>query len=254
MAIFIAYKISPHHLTDIVWVVLCFFMFAIVGIGQGATTVLQSTMIADCVDYEDYKNNRRPDALFFSGQTFLVKLQSGIATIICGIAYTIVKFSDTRVAEINAFIEAGGTPRLSNDYCSFLMVIFLIVSIPPEMGSILTVLPTCKYELNDDEHTKIMGILNERRHQNQLEIEPIGENVVESDSCLDEENNTESVQNDEIINDESCIASDSVDLTENQSLDSEETEEQTSDGEVTENQPSNVEDNEEDSSNEEGNK
>lgn len=189
LAIYFAYLISPHHLTNIVWVLLCFVLFGIVGVGQGATTVLQSTMIADCVDYEEYKNNRRPDALFFSGQTFLVKLQSGIATIICGIAYTIVKFSDTRVAEINAFINAGGTPRLSLEYSSFMMVLFLIVSIPPAIGSILTVIPTWKYALDDKEHSRIMDILNERRHKNQLVVEPVNEEcaeVSESSSVSDE--------------------------------------------------------------------
>lgn len=169
MMIFVAYKISPHHLTDIVWVILCFFLFGIVGLGQGATTVLQSTMIADCVDYEEYKNNRRPDGLFFSGQTFLVKLQNGLATIICGIAYTIVRFSDSRVAEVNAFITAGGTPRLSMEYSSFMMILFLIISIPPAIGSILTVIPTWKYALDDKEHNRIMEILVERRRQNAVE-------------------------------------------------------------------------------------
>lgn len=189
LLIFVAYLISPHHLTNAVWVVLCFVLFTIVGIGQGATTVLQSTMIADCVDYEEYKNNRRPDALFFSGQTFLVKLQTGLATIICGIAYTIVKFSDSRVAEINAFITAGGTPRLSLEYASFMMVLFLIVSIPPAIGCILTVIPTWKYALDDKEHARILDILNERRHA--LEVE--GVEVEESVETIEFDENIETV-------------------------------------------------------------
>lgn len=206
LAIYVAYLISPHHLTNIIAVLLCFVLFAIVGVGQGATTVLQSTMIADCVDYEEYKNNRRPDALFFSGQTFLVKLQSGIATIICGIAYTIVKFSDTRVAEINAFINAGGTPRLSLEYSSFMMILFIIVSIPPAIGSILTVIPTWKYALDDKEHSRIMDILNERRHQNQLVVEPVG--VINSENA---DSVGESELNNEVTTDElQGVASDSL--------------------------------------------
>lgn len=196
LLIFVAYLISPHHLTNAVWVVLCFVLFTIVGIGQGATTVLQSTMIADCVDYEEYKNNRRPDALFFSGQTFLVKLQTGLATIICGIAYTIVKFSDSRVAEINAFITAGGTPRLSLEYASFMMVLFLIVSIPPAIGCILTVIPTWKYALDDKEHARILDILNERRHA--LEVE--GVEVDESAETIEFDENIETVSDASVEN------------------------------------------------------
>lgn len=169
--IFVFYKISPHNLTDIGWVVACFFMFLIVGFGQGATNVLQSTMIADCVDYEDYKSHRRPDGLFFSGQTFLVKLQSGFATIMCGIAYSIVHFSDSRVAEVNAFINAGGTPRLSNEYSSFMMILFLIISIPPAIGCLLTIIPTWKYALDDKKHKEILDFLVDRRRREELEAQ-----------------------------------------------------------------------------------
>lgn len=166
--------------------------------GQGATTVLQSTMIADCVDYEEYKNNRRPDGLFFSGQTFLVKLQNGLATIICGIAYTIVKFSDSRVAEVNAFITAGGTPRLSMEYSSFMMILFLIISIPPAIGSILTVIPTWKYALDDKEHNRIMEILVERRRLKADEsaegTEAVSETIVDSEENANVSETVESVE------------------------------------------------------------
>ena len=218
LLIFVAYLISPHHLTNAVWVVLCFVLFTIVGIGQGATTVLQSTMIADCVDYEEYKNNRRPDALFFSGQTFLVKLQTGLATIICGIAYTIVKFSDSRVAEINAFITAGGTPRLSLEYASFMMVLFLIVSIPPAIGCILTVIPTWKYALDDKEHARILDILNERRHA--LEVE--GVEVEESVETIEFDENIETVSDASVENIDNNAEAASEVVEENASLETNE--------------------------------
>ncbi len=218
LLIFVAYLISPHHLTNAVWVVLCFVLFTIVGIGQGATTVLQSTMIADCVDYEEYKNNRRPDALFFSGQTFLVKLQTGLATIICGIAYTIVKFSDSRVAEINAFITAGGTPRLSLEYASFMMVLFLIVSIPPAIGCILTVIPTWKYALDDKEHARILDILNERRHA--LEVE--GAEVDESAETIEFDENIETVSDASVENVDNNAEAASEVVEENASLETNE--------------------------------
>jgi Na+/melibiose symporter-like transporter len=37
-------------------------------------------LIADAVDYEEYHSGIRPDGVFFAGQTFIVKLCSGIAT------------------------------------------------------------------------------------------------------------------------------------------------------------------------------
>lgn len=133
---------------------------------MGLTTVLQSFMIADAVDYEDYHNNIRPDGVFFSGQTFIAKLTTGIATIISGLAYHFVGFSDKAVEELNAFIEQGGIPRVEDKYSRYMLVLFFLVSIPPAIGSILSVIPTWKYALPDKEHKKMLEALNERRREN----------------------------------------------------------------------------------------
>ncbi len=163
--IFIVFLCAPSSLTDPVWLIVCFILFLIAGAANGITTVLQSTMIAGAIDYEEYKNYRRPDAVFFSGQTFVTKLQSGIATIISGIAYTIVGFSDSRVSELNSYITAGGTPRMVGEYASFMMILFLIVSILPAIGCLLSIIPTWKYCLDDSEHRRILWILKQRREK-----------------------------------------------------------------------------------------
>ena len=180
--IFVCYLAAPSSLTDPFWLIICFILFTVAGGTNGITSVLQSTMIANAVDYEEYKNYRRPDAVFFSGQSFVTKLQSGIATIMSGIAYTIVGFSDSRVAELNSYINAGGTPSQVGEYASFMMILFLIVSILPAISSLLAIIPTWKYALDDDEHHRIIGILKKRREMN-LEQRP--ENYDET-ACHDE--------------------------------------------------------------------
>lgn len=168
--IFVLYLCAPHNLTDWWALIICFILFTLSGAAFGIPTVLQSTMIASCVDYEEYKNGTRPDAVFFAGQTFVTKLQSGIATIISGLAYTIVGFSDARVGEVNAFIAAGGIPRITPQYDSFMMVLFFIVSIPAAIGCLLSIIPTWKYALDDDEHQRILNVLAERRRKRELGI------------------------------------------------------------------------------------
>ena len=92
-------------------------------------------------------------------------------------------FSDSRVAEVNAFINAGGIPRLAGEYSSFMMILFLIISIPPAIGCILTVIPTWRYALDDKEHARILAVLIERRG----ELVPIEEPAEEADPFVEVE-------------------------------------------------------------------
>jgi Na+/melibiose symporter-like transporter len=161
--IFVAYLISPSGLTNPAWVAAYFVLFTFAGGCGGVTTVLSTTMIAKSVDYEEYVNHRRPDGIFFSGMTFIAKLTGGIATIISGVAYAIVGFSDSRIQELNAYIAAGGTPRLVGEYGSFMMILFFIVSVLPAIGCILAVIPTWRYCLDNNEHLRIVAVLHARR-------------------------------------------------------------------------------------------
>ncbi len=161
--IFVAYLIDPRGLANWYWVAIFFLFFIAGGASQGVTSVLQSYMIADCVDYEEYHNGIRPDGVFFSGQTFIAKMQAGIATILSGIFYAIYGFSDAAVAKVNDYISAGLIPREIPEFDPYMEVLFLIVSIPPAIGCILSVIPTWKYCLDDKEHARILDELNKRR-------------------------------------------------------------------------------------------
>lgn len=183
--IFVVYVIAPTQLVHPAALAVFFVLFALAGAGNGLSTVLQSFMVADAVDYEEYHYGTRPDGVFFSGQTFIAKLTSGIATILSGIAYAVVGFSDARVAELNAYIAEGGIPRYEPQYQPFMMILFFLVSIPPAIGCILSIIPTWKYALDDDEHKKILAELNERRHQAGLdsgEISPAATDAIASEA------------------------------------------------------------------------
>lgn len=182
LLIFIIYLIAPKG--DLVkpgYLIINFFIFFICGASFGITNVLQSTMIADAVDYEEYKNGTRPDGVFFAGQTFIAKLTTGIATILSAIAYAIVGFSDAKIAELNAYIANMSPtdilPRYMPEYEPFMMILFFLVSIPPAIGCILSVIPTWNYALDDDVHKEIMEELKVRRAEKELENEVIQENI-----------------------------------------------------------------------------
>lgn len=172
--IFVAYLASPRGAMaeNPLLIGAGVILFFICGASMGITMVLQSSMIADCVDYEEYNTGTRPDGVFFAGQTFLAKLTTGFATIVSSVAYTIVGFTDTRVSELNDYIASLADnpsldlPRHMAEYDSFMTVLFFLVSIPPAIGCLLSVIPTWRYSLDDDVHSKIIDELNSRRHAN----------------------------------------------------------------------------------------
>lgn len=180
MFLYIAYVSDPGGLANWYWVAVLFFIFIIAGASLGFATVLQSYMIADCIDYEEYTHGVRPDGVFFAGQTFIAKLQSGVATIISGIFYAIYKFSDSEVEKVNNYISAGIMPRTVPEFEPYMRVLFVIVSIPPAIGCILTVLPTWKYCLDDAEHKRILAELAARRAAAESEKEAAPEVIAEA--------------------------------------------------------------------------
>ncbi len=165
--IFVLFLMFPEELTQPILLIITMLLFTVSGVSMGLTSVLQSLMISDAVDYEEYHYGTRPDGVFFSGQTFLVKISSGLATIIYGILCGVVGFSDENISKLNDFVAAGGNFReslLENpEYYGYAAMLFFCMSVPPAIGALLSVIPTWKYCLDDEEHTRILGELNKRR-------------------------------------------------------------------------------------------
>ena len=146
-------------------------LFFMAGASMGSLNVLQSVMIADCVDYEEYTNGTRPDGVFFSGQSFITKLSAGIATLISGAVYGFVGFSDSKITFLNNALIAGADFKVFNPFTfggaeigKFSAAMFFLISIPPAIGMVLAAIPTLKYALTDAEHTRILNELNAKRN------------------------------------------------------------------------------------------
>ena len=169
LMIFVLYVLFPTQLTSWPLLIVTALLFTVCGVSMGLVSVLQSLMISDAVDYEEYHNGIRPDGVFFSGQTFLVKISSGLATIIYGALCTLVGFTDQNIANLDKFIADGGVFRealaTNEQYWGFAAMLFFCMSVPPAIGALLSVIPTWKYCLDDDEHNRILTELNKRRRE-----------------------------------------------------------------------------------------
>ncbi|MDR0531536.1 MAG: MFS transporter [Oscillospiraceae bacterium] len=187
LAIFGLYLISvainkPAGLTAIYLLVPTILLFFIKGACLGLYSAVQTTMIADCVDYEDYTNHLRPDGVFFSGQTFMVKIGNGISSLLYAGLCAFVGFSDVNIDLFNKFIAAGGVPReamtigaetlragaetfalTGGQVRGFFTMMFFAVSVLPAIGSVLALIPTRNYELTPEKLEEILGELQQRR-------------------------------------------------------------------------------------------
>lgn len=156
--LFVIYKIAGGDLTSIGWVAIAGVFLFLASAAMGGINVMQSVMIADCVDYEEYNSGIRPDGVFFSGQSFITKLSGGIAALIQSFAYGAVGFSDKNIEIMNDALSKGESFITYNDG-KYASIMFLLLSVPPAIGMVLSALPTIKYALTDKEHTRILSEL-----------------------------------------------------------------------------------------------
>lgn len=163
--IFVIYLMAPSKLHQPVWLAICCVVFTIAAAGMGIVNVYQSVMISDTIDYEEYEHGIRPDGVFFAGQSFCTKLNSGIAALIQGIVYSIVGFSGTGVEKVNAMLEAGASFKADPAFEPYRMAMFFLCSIPPAIGMLASVLPMLHYDLPDKKHTTVLEALRARRQE-----------------------------------------------------------------------------------------
>ena len=160
--IYVFFKISRGDLTSTVWSIVTGICMLFGSAAFGGINVLQSVMIADCVDYEEYYNGVRTDGVFFSGQSFITKLAAGLSTIISSVVYSIVGYSGKNVDILNKAI-ANGESFITYDGGTgkgkYAAAMFFLISIPPAIGMLLSAIPTLKYAMTDKEHENILAEL-----------------------------------------------------------------------------------------------
>ena len=166
-AIFVMYLIDGTGLYKVHWLIFTAVMFALAGAGIGASTVMQSILIADCVDFDEHRTGYRPDGIFFSGQSFITKLGAGLSSFIQGIVFAIVGFSGDAVAACNEALAASPASDFmfatAPEFEAYRFGMFFLLSVPTAISCVVAILPMIKYEITNQKHKEIMADLNVRR-------------------------------------------------------------------------------------------
>ncbi|MDR1409285.1 MAG: MFS transporter [Oscillospiraceae bacterium] len=207
---FLLFIFKPDGLADWYLLIPMAVMFTLKGICLGLFNTLQTVMIGDAVDYEDYTNRIRPDAVFYSGQTFIVKIGTGLSSAIYYGLRAIVGYSDDNAKLVQEYVDSGDkTIRetmgskffetiksffehgkdaptgnivhhaswnnsliLTDDQLFvFMALLFFCVSIIPAIGNILSLIPTWRYALDTDEYDAMHAKLQARRAAEGEEVE-----------------------------------------------------------------------------------
>ena len=167
-AIFVMYLIDGTGLYKTHWIVIMALMFALAGAGMGASTVMQSILIADCVDFDEHRTGYRPDGVFFSGQSFITKLGAGISSFIQGIVFAMVGFSGDAVAACNELLANSPASdymfATAPEFESYRFGMFFLMSIPTAVSCVISILPMMKYEITNKKHKEIMEDLTAKRN------------------------------------------------------------------------------------------
>lgn len=139
------------------------FLMTSNGLNQIGSTV----MIADVVDYGEWKNGKRSDSVIFSVQTLLTKLAGAIAMFIIGVGIKVAKlpsitqtYDEQTKSFIYEFITKSGE-QITTDALNILRVFMFLVPIPLVIAGYLVYRK--KYWLYGERYDKIKAEIDERR-------------------------------------------------------------------------------------------
>lgn len=111
-------------------------------LGMAAPLVLQTSMIADTIEYAELKTGQRSEGLIFSSQTFMVKFSNALTSWVMGIILTATGF----VANMGQSAAA-------------LQGIHIIISLFPFIACAIAIVPMFFYPLTEKKHAEILSML-----------------------------------------------------------------------------------------------
>lgn len=125
------------------WYILC-VPGVLIYAGYGILNVIMTVFLSDSVDYGEYKNGSRDEAIIFSMQTFTVKLASGLAVFVAGY---VIKWINLDPELLQQTAETINGLRI---WMTIPPIILLVVGI---------VVYITKYKLSEDKMQEIMAEL-----------------------------------------------------------------------------------------------
>ncbi len=129
----------------------------IVGIGcipNGATSIAQTSIFCDSIDYMEYKTGKRTEGVTFSIQTSFTKISSGITAGLAALTLHLLHYHA---------IDAEGVVYIGTQSQAFESWIWPLVMLTPAIASVLFIIPLLFLKYTPEERHKVEEALKERR-------------------------------------------------------------------------------------------
>ncbi len=129
----------------------------VIGIGSipsGASSIAQTSVFCDSIDYMEYKTGKRTEGITFSIQTSFTKISSGVTAGLAALALHLLKY--------NA-IDDSATVFLGTQSAAFDSWIWPLVILTPAIASLLFIVPLLFIHYTPEERKKVEETLKARR-------------------------------------------------------------------------------------------
>ena len=161
----LCYLVLSGDVTNISIILLWVFLF-LMGLPLGIYNVITYALIADAVDYMEWKTGERHEGVCFSFQTFLSKVNAAIATFVFG---QILGRSDFKAVD-KSLVDVAGRQIFFEQSLDTQKMLLALVTIVPAVGFFLTIIPMlfndftgktkekAQKELEDARQAKMHGV------------------------------------------------------------------------------------------------
>lgn len=132
----LCYLVLSQDVTQINLYLLWIFLF-FMGFPLGIYNVITYALIADSVDYLEWKTGKRHEGVCFSFQTFLSKVNAAVATFVFG---QILGKTDFQAVD-KSLVDVAGRQIFFEQSVETQKVLLALVTIVPAVGFLLTIIP-----------------------------------------------------------------------------------------------------------------
>lgn len=154
----LCYVVFAQDVTKMNVYILWVFLF-LMGLPLGIYNVITYALIADSVDYLEWKTGERHEGVCFSFQTFLSKVNAAIATFVFG---QILGKSDFKAVD-KSLVDIEGRQIFFQQSISTQKMLLALVTIVPAVGFLLTIIPMLFNDYTGKTKENAQKELEERR-------------------------------------------------------------------------------------------